>query len=290
MTRVTALAGFCTAVCAAAIGCSRPAPPKMYPLQGQVLSVDTERRQITIKHADVPNLMPAMTMSFPVVDVALLKGREPGEMVMATLEVTDAVGRLKTIERVGFEALAAGTNEAAMAGAILNVGDEVPDTAFIDQANRRRALSEWRGSVVLVTFIYTRCPIPNFCPLMDRNFARIQEALAADAQLRARVRLVSVSFDPEYDTPEVLTAHAARLKADPAIWTFLTGDRPTVDRFAARMGVGVLRPDGDPMITHNLRTMLIGADGKLTRIYSGNEWRVETVLGDLRAAAAARRP
>ena len=288
MARPTVLASVIAAVCVTAVACSRPAPPKMYPLSGQVLSVDTERKQITIRHEDIPNLMPGMTMSFPVADEKLLQGREPGELVMATLEVTDAIGRLKTIERVGFQALPTDSNAADMAGTMLSAGDAMPDAAFIDQTNQRRSISEWRGSVLLVTFIYTRCPLPTFCPLMDQQFAKIQRAVAGDAALRARVRLVSVSFDPEHDTPAVLAKHAERLKADAAIWTFLTGDRPTVDRFAARMGVGVLRPDGDPMITHNLRTVLVGADGKIVRIYSGNEWTVDTAVTDLRAAAARR--
>jgi protein SCO1/2 len=121
---------------------------------------------------------------------------------------------------------------------------------------------------------------------MDRNFAKIQAAIGADAALRGRIRLVSVSFDPDFDTPEVLAAHAARLKADAGVWTFLTGDRATVDRFAARLGVGVLRPADEPDITHNLRTILVGADGRIVRIYPGNEWTTDTVLADLRRVAA----
>ena len=143
---------------------------------------------------------------------------------------------------------------------------------------------------MLLTFIYTRCPLPNFCPLMDRHFAKLQQAVAADAALRARVKLVSVSFDPEHDTPAVLAAHAERLKADP-------GDLDVPDRRSGD-GRSICRPHGRrrdaagrrPEITHNLRTVLIGADGKIVRIYSGNEWTPSKVLDDLRAAVAARRP
>ena len=274
-----------------AAGCARTEPAKTYELTGQVLSVNQEKQLVTIKHEDITGLMPGMTMSFPVTKPELLNGREPGELVRATLEVTDALGRLATIERVGFSALPTDSNAAAMAGNILDVGEAVPDAAFIDQANRRRSIAEWRGSATLITFIYTQCPLPNFCPLMDQNFAKLQKAIAADAGLKAKARLVSVSFDPEHDTPEVLAKHATRLGADAAIWTFLTGDRATVDKFAARLGVGVLRED---TITHNLRTVLMGADGRIAHIYSGNEWAIATVLADLRAAptkiAAARLP
>jgi len=275
-------------VAATLSACARPEPPKTYPLQGQVLSVNQEKQLVTIKHEDISGLMPGMTMSFPVAKRELLDGREPGELVKATLEVTDAVGRLTTIERIGFSALPTDSNAAEMAGNILEVGEPVPDAAFIDQGNRRRSIAEWRGTPTLITFIYTRCPLPTFCPLMDQNFAKLQKAIVADESLKAKVRLISISFDPEHDTPDVLTMHATRLGADPAVWTFLTGDRATIDKFAARLGVGVLRED---MITHNLRTVLMGADGKIAHIYSGNEWAIATVLADLRAAvSAARQP
>jgi protein SCO1/2 len=113
----------------------------------------------------------------------------------------------------------------------------------------------------------------------------IQRAVAEDARLAGRVKLVSISFDPDYDTPAVLAAHAARYEADPDVWTFLTGDRITVDRTAARFGVGVVRPaDGSDEITHTLRTVLIAADGTVAKIYAGNEWTPETAIADLRAA------
>ena len=266
--------------------CSRPAPPKTFTLTGQVLSVDREKQLVTIRHEDIDGLMPGMTMSFPVTKPELLDGREPGELVRGTLEVTDALGRLTTIERTGMSELPTDSNAAAMAGNLLDVGDTVPDAAFIDQANKRRSIAEWRGTATLMTFIYTQCPLPNFCPLMDQNFAKLQTAIAGDVTLKAKARLVSISFDPDHDTPDVLARHAARLQADPATWTFLTGDRATVDRFAARMGVGVMREAGDPTITHNLRTILVGTDGRVAKIYSGSEWTTAGVIADLRAAAA----
>jgi protein SCO1/2 len=268
-------------------GCASSEPVKTYPIEGQVLAVDTERQQLTVKHGDIPGLMPGMTMSFPVATPDLLEGRQAGELIKGTLEVSNAVGRLTAVEHLGFEELPPESNAALMAGGLLNVGDDVPDTAFVDQDNRRRSLAEWRGSATLVTFIYTRCPLPNFCPLMDQNFARIQAEIVSDAALTDRARLISISFDPDYDTPAVLAKHAEALQARPSIWTFLTGDRATIDRFAARLGVGVIREDSAG-ITHNLRTVLMGPDGRIVRIYSGNDWKVSTVLADLRDAAGLR--
>jgi protein SCO1 len=271
-------------VLASTIAACRPAPEtKSYQLHGQVLAVHPEKQQVTIRHEDIANYMPGMTMSFPVTRAELLAGREPGEMVTATLEVTDALGRLSAIQRTGIQPLPTDTNAAAIPGNLLEPGNEVPDAAFIDQDNRRRAMSEWRGSATLLTFIYTRCPLPNFCPLMDRHFAAIQQTIASDSSLTGKAKLLSISFDPDHDSPAVLLAHARRLKADPSVWTFLTGDRVTLDRFAAKFGVGLIRPADTTEITHNLRTMLIGPDGRLVRIYPGNEWSPSKVLDDLRA-------
>jgi protein SCO1/2 len=120
-----------------------------------------------------------------------------------------------------------------------------------------------------MTFTYTRCPIATFCPLMDRHFARLQTRIAAEKQLKERVRLVTIS---------------KTLGADPAIWTFLTGDRKTIDRLSAAMGVGLIR-ETDGTVTHNLRTILVGPDHKILKIFSGNEWSPEKVLVEIEVAA-----
>jgi protein SCO1/2 len=269
----------------AAPACRGADPPREYPLTGQILAVDHDRQSLTIKHQDIPNFMPAMTMTFPVSPPSLLEGRTPGELIAATLEVRDATGRITAISSTGSAPLPS-ENELAMAAGLLAEGDPLPDVALIDQTNRRRALSEWKGSLTLITFIYTSCPLANFCPLMDQNFATIQDAVAEDPALKGRVRLVSITFDPETDTPAVLAAHAAKRRADPAIWTFLTGDPVTVQRLAGRFGVSVIRPDGATDISHNLRTTLVGEDGRIRRFYSGNDWTPSAVLADLRSARA----
>src|SRR5262245_13225283 len=227
--------------------------------------------------------MPAMTMTYQVSSKSLLEGRVPGDVITATLEVQNATGRLTEIRRTGTAPLPS-ESEVAMAAGVLREGDEVPDVAFIDQSDRRRSFAEWRGVLTLVPFIYTSCPLPTYCPLMDQNFATLQRAIAEDSHLKGQVRLVSITFDPETDTPKVLAAHAARLKADLAVWTFLTGDRVTIHRFAGRFGVGVIRPDGEKEISHNLRTALIGRDGRIRKFYPGSEWTPSAVLADLRAA------
>jgi protein SCO1/2 len=130
--------------------------------------------------------------------------------------------------------------------------------------------------------------VPTFCPLIDSHFAAIQTRLKGDAALKGRVHLVSVSFDPLTDTPPVLKKHAQKLEADLNTWTFLTGNRDDIDQFAARFGVSVARTESDQRdITHNLRTAIIDADGKLVKVYTGNEWTPEQVLADLKPVVRA---
>lgn len=262
--------------------CNRQPPAKTYELKGQVLGVHEAQQQLTIKHEDIVGFMPAMTMSFPVATPAMMQGREAGELITATLSVSDALGTITALTHTGKAPLPQNANELALASGILGLGDDVPDAAFVDQTDRRRSFSEWKGSMTLLTFIYTRCPLPTFCPLMDQNFATLQNAIAEDRALTGKVRLISISFDP-MDTPAVLAAHAEKRKADPAVWTFLTGDKVTVEKFAGKFGVGVIQnPQNATDITHNMRTTLVGVDGRVKRIYNGGDWTPSIALADLR--------
>lgn len=285
MTTRLALAGGALALLASCTGA--PARPvKQYALTGQVLAVYDARQELAVKHDDIEGYMPGMTMSFPVATKSLMVGRTPGELIKATLEVNGLVGRIVTITHVGTAPLP-DPNTAAMTEGILAVGDHVPDAALIDQQNRRRSLSEWIGRPTVITFIYTRCPLPNFCPAMNRNFAAIQKGLAADPALRGRVTLISISFDPEYDTPAVLAGFAATHDSDPTVWTWLTGDRVTTDRLAAKFGVGLIREKDTPAeVIHNLRTTLVDGAGRVVSIYSGSDWTPATVLADVRGVLA----
>lgn len=253
------------------------------------MAVDTTGRQLTVKHDDIEGLMPSMTMTFRVADPAALEGRAPGDLISATLEVTSTDSRLLDVVATGTAPLPTNTNEVALAAGVLDVGDAVPDAALVDQADQRRSLSEWTGTTTLVSFTYTTCPLPNFCPLIDRNFGELQRLIADDARLAGRVRLISITIDPTTDTPAVLAAHATRIGANPDVWTLLTGDLRTVDRVAGRFGVGIVRPDEPGEIKHNLRTTLVGPDGHVRAIYSGNDWTPDGLIDDLRASVASAR-
>ena len=273
----------------AATACTRSSDERRYSLQGQVVSVTPNHREATIKHEEITGFMPAMTMPYKVRDAKLLDGLAPGDLITARLIVEPNDAYLTDVRKVGqapLEKPPATSSDAPSAASgveLLKPGEAAPAAHFVDQDGRKRDFSSFKGSTVLLTFIYTRCPMPAFCPLMDRQFAAIQKKLKEDAALSGRVHLVSVSFDPATDTPPVLKAHAAKLDADPATWTFLTGERDAVDRFAARFGVSVARALNDQGdITHNLRTAIVGADGRLVKVYTGNEWTPEQIVADLK--------
>jgi protein SCO1 len=273
------------------IALSACSPPRekarQYELRGQILAIHPETNEVVIKHDDIKNFMPGMTMPFRVRDAALLPGKAAGDLVTATLMIGDNGAWLATIDKTGTASLdeAAARRPAAFAD-LLRPGDAAPaDTLFVDQHAQTVSLSQWRGAAVVLTFIYTRCPLPQFCPLLDRRFTEIQRTAQGDPALHARVRLLSVSFDPDGDTPARLSAHAARLGANAAMWRLATAPRETVDRFAARFGVNVIR-EQDQTITHSLRTAVIGPDGRVVSIYSGSDWTPEHAVSDLRRALA----
>jgi len=276
---------------AAALSCSKPPEQRSYALQGQVQSIDAPRKLLIVKHEEIKGFMPAMTMPYEVQDPKALDTLAPGDLINSTLVVFSNGAHLTDIKKVGNAPLEKPPAEAPMPTAssgfeLLRPGEAVPDGAFLDQDGRKRSFSQFKGTPVVMTFIYTRCPLPTFCPLMDRHFASLQKTMKDDAALR-NVHLVTVSFDPTTDTPAVLKAHAKTLNADLKRWTFLTGDRDAVDQFAARFGVSVSRAMNDPRdISHNLRTVIIGADGTLVKTYTGNDWSPDQVLSDLRGLGA----
>jgi protein SCO1/2 len=280
---------FALSVALVSVACTSKSDQRTYTLQGQVLAINGN--QATIKHEEIKGFMAAMTMPYKVADPKLLTGVVPGDLINATLVVLPNDAYVTEVNKVGTAPLEKPQSEASPPASsgfeLLKPGEAVPDAQFVDQDGKKRAFSSFKGSPVVITFIYTKCPLPTFCPLMDRHFAAMQTTLKTDPAFK-NVHLVSVSFDPITDTPPVLKKHARELKADPARWTFLTGKRDDIDQFAARFGVSVTRsPEDQRDITHNLRTAIIDADGKLVTVYTGNEWTPAQVLMDLKPVAKA---
>jgi protein SCO1/2 len=276
-------------VCVAAIvasACSRTAPAREYQLKGQILDMKPETSEVLVKHEDIPGFMPAMTMPYKVGDAKILADKQPGDLITATLVVGETEAHLSKMDKTGHAPIENATAPAITESQILKPGDAVPDTALVDENNAASPLTSLKGHRVALTFMYTRCPQPDFCPLMDRNFTAVQTQIKRTPGL-GDVRLVSISFDPAHDTPAVLKAHAKTLQADPRVWHFVTASKDDIKAFAAKFGVTAEPSDEGPtVITHNLSTAVIDGDGKLVKIRPGNTWTPADLIADLEAAPA----
>jgi protein SCO1/2 len=274
---------------AAAAACGGAPEPRRYEVRGQILGVDPEKQEVLMKHEDIPGFMPAMTMPYKVQDGALLQGKQPGDLVTATLIVEEVNAYLSTLTTTGRAPLDSAVAGPAITDSdLVKEGEVVPDHALVDQAGTPRSIASLRGHRVALTFIYTRCPLPDFCPLMDKQFAQVQQELRSNAEL-ADVRLVSATLDPAFDTPAVLTRHAKALNADPRIWHFVTGERDDVLAFAKRFGVLTEPGDANAPVVHNLRTAVIDPQGRLVKTYSGSAWSPAELVADLKAVPAPAR-
>lgn len=274
----------------ALLGGCKAESAKTYPLRGQILAISAAeasgRRDVTVKHEDIPNFMPAMTMAYYVTPPGQLDNFVPGDLITADLVFTAKSGGLylANLKKTGHADLPAGARPVRIMD-VMQPGDTVPDDPLQDQEGATRTLSDWRGRALAVTFVYTRCPLPDFCPLMDRHFGDLQKAIVADPRLRDRVHLVSVSFDPAQDTPAVIQAHARARGADARTWSYLTGAPAAIDHLTSRFGLSaVMEQDAAQTITHNLRTAVVDRRGRLVKIYTGNDWTVDELLTDLRQA------
>src|SRR5258705_1133102 len=177
--------------------------------------------------------MPAMTMPYLVRPPSQLDGLAKGDLVSSTPVLEGSEIYLTDLKKTGHAELPPDAKPVTIMD-VMQPGDEVPDDTLQDQTGAMRKLSDWRGRALAVTFVYTRCPLPDFCPLMDKRFGDLQRAIAGDVRLRDRVHLVSVTFDPAHDTPAVIQAHARSRGADPQTWTYLTGPAAAIEHFTSR--------------------------------------------------------
>ena len=260
-----------TAVLLAALLAAAPVafqqPDRRYDVHGLVLRVDVAARRFFVSHDRVEGLMEAMTMPFEVRDAGQLRGVVPGAVVDFVLVLTKDAGYVASIK--------VQRDERAEPPPVA-IGQPVPDFTLRDSAGQRVKLSSFAGKVVAMTFISTRCVLPEFCLRMANTFAVLQRrfstVLGRDAQL------LTVTFDPQRDTPEVLAAYAAQWKADPRGWQFLTGSVDEVRRVCGLFGMDALPDDG--LLSHRIRTAIVGRDGRLVANVEGNRFTPEQ-LGDL---------
>ncbi len=280
---------------AAAIGCGRSEAPKAaapaekpYPLKGVVVSVDTGASKVIVRHEEIPGYMDAMTMPFSVAEPKMLAELRPGDEIEAKLVVGEKSSRLEGIV-VSRHGTAPATQVIPEQGPYGKPGDAAPATVLVGQDGKPLSLADYKGKAVALTFIFTRCPLPEFCPRMNAQFAEMEALLAKEPALYAKTQLLSVSFDPEHDTPQVLREYRERFLKGvtgvaPAHWKFATGTPDRIKEFATFFGLTYLK-SGDQFV-HSLATAVIGPDGKVVSIRRGNDWEPPEVIADLRKAAA----
>jgi len=254
-----------------ATGC-QSAPEKHYPIQAEVISADPPKKLITVKHGDIPGLMPAMTMTYQVADPREIESLQPGDKITADLVVSESKGRLEKIVVVG---KGDGKTSPGTTQRIPEKGDAVPDFALVNQDGKVIRFSNFRGKVLLVTFIYTRCPLPDFCPRMNENFRAVQKLLQDVPGSTERAEFLSISFDPEHDTPAVLKHYASLYKKSVPgeksfDWQFAAPSVKDLPELARFFGL-VYQPE-QAQIVHSLSTTVIGPDGKVEKWFSDNEW------------------
>jgi protein SCO1/2 len=257
----------------------------IYEARGVLKTIDPAARQVRIAHEEIVGYMPAMTMSFDVLDPKELAGLQPGDTLSFHLCV---VGDRAWIEQLHKKDGAAPlfTPPELRSGRELGPGEPLPDLEFVDQSGQKRSLHDYRGRVLALTFIYTRCPLPTYCPLMNRNFDAVQglmEKLGAGPDWH----LLSLTLDPKHDTPAVLSAYSQNYHADGRHWTFATASADALDEFAASLGLELNRTAD--RIDHNLRTVVVEADGKIRRVFPGNQWTPQELAAELRAAMPKHR-
>lgn len=258
--------------------CAKKPEGKRYELEGRVVAVDSAGGTLTLAHNDVTGLMPAMTMPFQISprEQWVFGKIAPGDQVHATLVISDHA----ELQDISFTKASETTGDGTSALRIPEPGDTVADFKFVNQSGKTIGLSQFRGKPLLLTFIYTRCPMPDFCPRMSNNFRLILQQLQASPAAYAKAQLLSITIDPEHDSPKVLQAYAEQYagKVDPQFqhWQFVTGSPEEIRKAADFFGLAYNAQDRQ--IVHNLRTVLIGPDGKVLKVYTGDQWKPEEAV------------
>lgn len=276
-------------------GCSRSteqlgSATQTFTIKGTVLAVDPTRAEITLQHDAVPGFMEAMTMPYRVERAEVAKELHPGDVIRArVLTVKDSDG-VYSHTRLNEIAILAQKNLDVKPTANYHVptkGDSIPDFEMTDQDGKPLRVSQWKGKAVLLTFIYTRCPIGDYCPKMSRNFQAIRGMMQADNTVRDHSDFVSISFDPAFDTPAVLRAYGKNYVGndDFSHWQFVRPkDGKTLKAMEQFFNVGAT-PESNGSLTHSLSTVLVDPQGKIADWFPGNEWDPAKVYAEMKTLA-----
>jgi protein SCO1/2 len=263
------------------------AEAQRYKLKGKVVSVDKEKKKAEIAHDDIPGFMDAMTMSFPVRADWVWEDLTPGAEIRADLVVDEKMDYW--LENVGIIA-APNPNQPAppVDERFAQTGKEIPDFNLTNQDGKRFSMKDYRGKALAITFIYAQCPLPDYCIKMSTNFSDLANHVR-NTDLQDKIRLLSISFDPQRDTPEKLKQYGVGYLGKDAppdftVWQLAVGAdkevRAVADFFGLRYEID---PNDKTQFNHSLRTAVVAPDGKVTKIFAGNDWTSKDLLREMQA-------
>lgn len=263
---------------------------KQYHVRGVVVSTDASKGSVTLDGDAIPGYMEAMIMPYQLKDPTVISELHPGDTITATLLASndsDLLDEIDVIKQAKADYVPPVTYHP------LDPGTPVPDFKLLNQSDRMIHLGQFHGKILLITFIYTRCPLADYCPRMSRNFAELDRALAKDPALYAKTHLLSVSFDPKYDTPAVLKSYGGSYTGKFTQekfehWDFAAPPEKELPDVLKFFVLGVT-PEKDKTITHSLSTIVVGPDGKVAKWYGTNDWTPDELLKDVKELDAGNK-
>jgi protein SCO1/2 len=276
-----------TAILVETAGAGAATNVTIYIVKGVFKESRSDGRIAVVAHESIPGFMDAMTMPFNVKWPAELAGLKPGDEITFRLSVTATEDWIDEIKNSGARApipKSAQTQPAVLVPE-LNPGAMLPDVVLTNQSGQAFHVADFKGRALAFTFFFSRCPLPTFCPRMNGNLAAVQHALQSDAT-RTNWQLISISFDPEFDTPKHLADFAKLYQSDPNHWSFATSSPEMIRILGGSFGLMFWRENG--MISHNLRTVVADATGRVQKIFTGNEWQPNELIAEMKKAMEAK--
>lgn len=262
-----------------------------YQTKGVIRSVKTNENSVVIAHEEIPGYMEAMTMPFSVKDPKEISGLKPGDTVTFRLNVNETEGwidRLVKVDTIVTNTVSPAEETFHISPMVdeLKVGDKVPNYTFTNELNKVVSLERLRGKAVAFTFIFTRCPFPDFCPRLNNNFSEVARLLNRRPSGPYNWQLLSISFDIKRDTPPVLLDYARKFRYDPSSWSFLTSDLLTVEALGEHFGLTFWK-EGESL-SHNMRTVVLDPEGRVQKIFIGNKWTPAELAAELLKAMGVK--
>ncbi|MGZ8899433.1 MAG: SCO family protein [Limisphaerales bacterium] len=264
---------------------------QVFQVRGVVQEVRLGEQEVVIRHEEIPNYMPAMTMPFEVKNTNELTGLAANDQVSFRMIVTEEEGWIEDVKKTGVDTTSQGKEPRAHTRLVrdvepLAVGDKMTNYPFTNSLGEKIELNDFAGQAYAFSFIFTRCPFPNFCPRMNMNFEKAFQQLTSMENAPTNWHLISISFDPEFDTPERLKEYSATYKPDPKKWSWVTGALIEIDAITEQLGLAFAFENNT--INHNLRTVVVDKDGVIRHIFWGNEWKPEELVKEIVAGAEGK--